>query len=426
MPIRTYENVDFINYVAGFTANNGLTNTALASPTSNFNFVISSSGTNTPYLGNLVDDVAFIYDASGDIDFSAFPAIPDNALISEVEVKIDVSLTATASSDSTNNTFGTPCSAGGTILGKVLIPDLDNPGSYIELTNLSVNEIDFNFGTSPQSASASHIDHYTNVQTFDYSGSPITKAALEAQFTSWLVRLSTASWTARSNISLGGSFTGNTSEVLGFSFDGIRITVTYELGPEVSFTMDPSSGPVEIGQTVTVTGPNAADLPYAAIIGDKVIPIIPKVISRDPDEVLLEIPYPPTDACFDCFGDCPDCDICFTVCDNDLIGEDCQTCIADCLQCLYDCLEDLALAEECQESTGTTIDEGTGVTIIIGTQFRGSVTLGSFTILVANGSGIYRFVANKSSDTLYTAARDGTTYDVKIPNPGGKTGFFRS
>lgn len=59
-----------------------------------------------------------------------------------------------------------------------------------------------------------------------------------------------------------------------------------------------------------------------------------------------------------------------------------------------------------------------------GVQFSGSVTLGTLTILVTNGSGIYTLVLNKTDDTLYSSLRDGTTYDVKIPNPFIKTGFI--
>lgn len=85
----------------------------------------------------------------------------------------------------------------------------------------------------------------------------------------------------------------------------------------------------------------------------------------------------------------------------------------------------MQLAEECQQSTGSDTPP-TAIIIIMGTQFSGSVPLGEFTVLVANASGIYTFVEGKTNDTLYTAARDGETYNVKIPNPGARTGFFRS
>jgi hypothetical protein len=59
-----------------------------------------------------------------------------------------------------------------------------------------------------------------------------------------------------------------------------------------------------------------------------------------------------------------------------------------------------------------------------GIQFSGDITLGSYTILVADASGIYTIVPGKTDDTLYKSARDGTTFDVKIPDPFIKTGFI--
>jgi hypothetical protein len=59
-----------------------------------------------------------------------------------------------------------------------------------------------------------------------------------------------------------------------------------------------------------------------------------------------------------------------------------------------------------------------------GVQFSGSYPLGGLIILTTNASGIYTLTSGKSADTLYSSLRDGTTYDVKIPNPFAKTGFI--
>ncbi len=71
---------------------------------------------------------------------------------------------------------------------------------------------------------------------------------------------------------------------------------------------------------------------------------------------------------------------------------------------------------------------GDGLTSVVATgdgfQFSGPVTLGGITILTTNASGIYVLTAGKTSDTLYSSLRDGTTYDVKIPDPFAKTGFI--
>lgn len=194
---------------------------------------------------------------------------------------------------------------------------------------------------------------------------------------------------------------------------------------EFTFTLTPSGGNVEPGQSITVEGPGAAGLEYAATNGDKVIPLDPKVV--DPDTVILEVPNPSTDPCVDCLGDCVECEDCFDACNEDLTSAACEECMAACLECLEGCLEDLEAAEECQESKQDPPNTPTNIVIICGGPgFDGSVPLGTFTIIVANGSGIYEFVEGKTNDTLYSTARDGSTYDVRIPTPSGKTGFFRS
>lgn len=61
-----------------------------------------------------------------------------------------------------------------------------------------------------------------------------------------------------------------------------------------------------------------------------------------------------------------------------------------------------------------------------GTQFSGSVPLGTLSYLYADASGIYRIVLNKTSDTVYedSGSGDPTTIDIKIPNPFLKTGYI--
>lgn len=62
---------------------------------------------------------------------------------------------------------------------------------------------------------------------------------------------------------------------------------------------------------------------------------------------------------------------------------------------------------------------------ITSTQFSGSVTLGTLiTIYFTSGSGIYTFVTGKLNDTVYIEADLPNTVDIKIPDPGGRTGFF--
>lgn len=203
---------------------------------------------------------------------------------------------------------------------------------------------------------------------------------------------------------------------------GLRISGEYTTG---SISLNPAAGNVEPGQSITVT--SAIDLAagtFAAIQGDKVIPLVPKIT---PDGVILEVPTPATDDCFDCMDDCPECSECVDTCSDDLDSVTCQECMENCFDCLVECLESEEFAEACHESTGAPPGEiPIRIVCSFPAEFEGTVPLGDFTILLANASGIYRLVNGKTNDTLYSSSRDGSTYDVKIPNPFGKTGFFRS
>lgn len=59
------------------------------------------------------------------------------------------------------------------------------------------------------------------------------------------------------------------------------------------------------------------------------------------------------------------------------------------------------------------------------TQFTGPLPLQTlFTIYFLSATGIYELQLGKTSDTLYIEEYPGTTIDVKIPNPFGRTGFI--
>jgi hypothetical protein len=62
--------------------------------------------------------------------------------------------------------------------------------------------------------------------------------------------------------------------------------------------------------------------------------------------------------------------------------------------------------------------------VIQSTQFSGSVAKQLYTIFFVSASGMYQLVPGKTSDTLYIEQQPGNTIDVKIPNPGARTGFF--
>lgn len=60
------------------------------------------------------------------------------------------------------------------------------------------------------------------------------------------------------------------------------------------------------------------------------------------------------------------------------------------------------------------------------TEFSGSITIGAIEILFTDASGVYNITPNKTNDTIYDPARDGTTLNVAIPKPYIRTGFIGS
>lgn len=60
----------------------------------------------------------------------------------------------------------------------------------------------------------------------------------------------------------------------------------------------------------------------------------------------------------------------------------------------------------------------------IGTEFSGSVSLGTLTVIFEDTSGIYKIVRGKPTDTLYNPDRTGEVIVTKIPDPYAATGFI--
>lgn len=416
MPSRTYTGIDLINYATDNQLGSQGTGSNIPSFPSNGSCIIAGSVTDP-----VTCELSGYVELSGDFDFDAFPAIPDNALITKVTFRISGSVVVAALATSDTDIVNALGAAGiGVSLTQITIP----PGTL--LANIFIGDVQNNSASNSASISINESDNYTNFEEFDFSGSPIDKAALQAQFGSIFIYLGGVEIAGFiSNVFGGASSAGtnpSTSATAGITVNNFQMLVEYQSGPDI--TLSPSGGDVEPGQSITVTGDNVNILAYAALFGNQVIPIIPKIIG--PDEVVLEVPSPDAD-CADCFDDCPECEDCFDVCNEDLTGDACQACMQACLDCLVECLDDLEAGEDCQASADSPPDDEIPIVIICGGPgFTGSVPLGNFTILVARASGIYQLLDGKDSDTLYATARDGTTYDVKIPNPNAKTGFFRS
>src|SRR5690606_26204633 len=72
--------------------------------------------------------------------------------------------------------------------------------------------------------------------------------------------------------------------------------------------------------------------------------------------------------------------------------------------------------------TPAPIEPEPGINIVT----EGGVQLGETTpmTLLKDVSGIYTLVPNKRNDTLYDRQESQTEIDVKIPNPGFKTGYI--
>lgn len=391
MPQKTYTGIDLINYLTNFVPGAG-GNPATPSTPSQGNASMFISANAVP--GSVVCTSEL--NVSGDFDFDVFPAIPANALISEIDFSWDANITMTATANDPS------CNVAG------------NCNATLGVTDMTDSNLGASDGPGLVSASASASTAYNLHHVIPF-GTPITKAELVADYGSiafWFVMILEASG------SIDASITGTVG------MDNFNLTITYEEGPASGMTVSPASGNAQVGQIITVTGPGAADLQYAFETEDGIIPVEAQIISDT--EVRIEVPYPATDPCYDCFPSCPECEAAFGPCDVDIASEECQAAMQACLDCLTACLEDLQLAEECQQSSHNPPDIDVPVVLIAGTQFGGTVVLGNFVIINADGSGLYKFTIGQTHDTLYHGDRDGTTYNVKIPNPGGKTGFFRS
>jgi len=413
MPTRTYTGVDLINYLLTDNSSHGSdtgSSSVVVTPISQGIVTgVGAADDSQAGVGSLNAFANVQYTITGDFDFDAFPAIPNNAMISSIRVKV--------ANNGSGNSSGT-ASVG-------LLDAITSAGNAVELPignslpTLLFSVFDLDGPAASVNASCSGSVTFS-VEEELIVGPPIDKATLVANFSNISISI-----TGGATIGNNGAMTGSGSVSSVGDMNNFQVIITYTSGPEIILT--PPSGNVEPGQSVVATGDGVSILQYAALHGgNRVIPIVPKVIG--PDEVILEIPGPADAPCADCFNNCPECDTCFTACENDLTSDACQECLSTCLDCLIDCLEDLEAAEAC---IGTTGELPTSTVIILiaadpGTQFAGSVPLGTFTILVADATGMYRLVPGKINDTLYSSARDGTTYDVKIPDPFGKTGFFRS
>lgn len=431
MPIRTYSGIDLINYLLtdisthSFVGTSGSSSLSVTPGSQGIAVGIGNANAIVTAFNGIEGLVDIRYDITGDFDFDVFPSIPSNALITSIRVKVENSCSGTA--------VGT--SVGNSIHADIIIQNFIE----VALGNL-LSDLEVDTSDTAGSALSVNLAH-ANSMTFSTEqelilSPPITKAQLVSSFSNIKISISCQ---VSCNSSGAGVTSGNITLDASADLDNFQMIVTYESGPEVGITLVPSGGNVEVGEIVNITSDTidlselefmiAHDTDSVAPDGyDNVIPVKPKVIG--PGEVEIEIPPIADEPCLDCFGDCPDCVECYDLCAEDILSDACLAAIDLCFDCVELCLEDTELTEECLGSVMDPPTDTPEIVIIVkdptGTQFIGNVPLGNFIILVANGSGIYRLVNGKTNDTLYRSTRNGTTYDVKIPNPFGKTGFFRN
>lgn len=413
MPSRTYTGVDMLNYVyddsnTSHSSANG-SSSAVLTPVSQFvvTGVGSASDAQNPSACSFNSTLQVFL--SGDFPYNdPTIGIPEGVTITRLTINVQGNGTANVNVSSSVGTVTASCTA----LLSVEFPI----GSGINPPDQGYSDGGAAFNAaSPQSFSANG----SSPGSFEIDLLPgITKAQLIADWGDIFINIGSACVGASDGLTDGGSGGGAAA----FSLNNFSLIVDYT-DPAIQITLTPSGGPVEPGQTIDVDEPDP-DLTYAATNDPKIIPL-PK---KPGDPPKLTVPLPPTEECEDCIAECPECDTCYDACMEDLESENCQECLNGCLDCLEACLEDLEEAEKCQQSTQEPPEIPT--TIIVcdprGTRFTGSVPIGNFTIVIARASGIYRLVDEKANDTLYATARDGSTYDVAIPTPFGKTGFFRS
>lgn len=173
MPSRTYTAIDLINVTHEASPDDDIAITALE--TGNAGVTISGNKSGSfPDQGAESSHLSMLYTILANLDFTLFPTIPEDALISRVEVSFDASIsgTANASAGGTNASSGASASA-----SVKAFRDTE------EMVNLTLADEDFPTGNGATSASISAFDHYTADEIFDYSGAPITKAQFEALFT---------------------------------------------------------------------------------------------------------------------------------------------------------------------------------------------------------------------------------------------------
>jgi hypothetical protein len=316
------------------------------------------------------------YILSGEVDWNGLVIeIPDNALITKVEMLTNLNYDLTAS--------GENAVSSGTANQVISVTDLTafDPGvevrapstSFIPDTDDSVSETDSENISGSASISTSALLHEAGKilrKIWDFTSEidgGISKATLITQFTNVDIILRSSRAFVQAQWNTGGIITGTGEADVTFALNTSQWLMSITWESPFQYTLNPpSSSVVEPGQTITIT--SDPEDPDALLLDELTIefggvPIIPTTQTTYLLIFFIPFDYPLTG-----------------VLALDAIGN--------------------------------------------GVQFSGSVALGSLEILITDASGIYVLKPGQAFDKLYASERDGSTRTVKIPDPFIKTGFI--
>lgn len=381
MPDRLFDQFDLINVVNGFTL--GPVDPAVSPPNSvlipfaivynnpsSFGFAGNNSTTvPPPVVSPTIEGAAIftgtgVYEVTADVDFDNFPPIPDNVVVTEILVSLQY--TAWIIGEATTFAFDPFFDT------LSIIEELNGYTEYqifqrlVSLGTRGDPSLSCNEGSLAPVTLNTLWDATTLMAQFGFPS--LTRQQLVSFFGPYIKRIQSTNQQIIQALTKNDCGVNASVEMsMGFQFNDWSMLVTYTELPYM-FTMNPpSASTVEKGQTIRLTSPGTdplVDLNLAELTLSMACGVIVPDV-QTPQLLIFTIPA----------------------------------------SCSGAGLMDLV-------ATGN------------GTQFSGDIVLGTLTILLANASGIYTLVKGKTSDTLYSSARDGTTYNVKIPNPFARTGFI--
>lgn len=172
MPVRTYTGIDLINYTEEFTLDTGST-PAVATPAGQGRVTVTSSDLDSfSGEGSANPEAEFVYKMRGELDFNVFPSIPSNAIITNVRIKINGTVSGIASASASG------LNASASANGKVGIVVEINDNEFLD--DLFTGNEAVDPGNGSADILISEENHYTQEKVYDFSGAPINKAALVA------------------------------------------------------------------------------------------------------------------------------------------------------------------------------------------------------------------------------------------------------